>query len=126
MHADEIEALRIAGAAAQTRGWPWRPPYWIDLEDGEWRVQAENECVIRISEATGRITPEIVPLDPSIAISAAKDYARSRGLGWKPSFTMRLESDCWEVGSCQHQLGGQTHIYVSHQGVVLRHWVNPK
>jgi len=42
MTIEEFEAFKIASIAARDRGWPWRPPFWISLDDGEWEVHAES------------------------------------------------------------------------------------
>lgn len=106
MAIDEIEAFKIARDAAQERGWPWRPGYWISFEKGEWEVRAESESVFRIS-ATGELIPETVPLDPVIAMSIAREYAAGQSLKWKPAFMLSLEPGHWTVGACQSQFGGQ-------------------
>jgi hypothetical protein len=35
MNIDEFEAFKIARIAAHDRGWQWRPPFWISLDEGE-------------------------------------------------------------------------------------------
>jgi hypothetical protein len=123
---DEFEAFKIASLAARDRGWQWRPPYWISIDDGEWKVHAESECVVRIIAQTGLLVPAIGGVDPLVAMAAAKEYALKNGLHWKPAFSLYLTVEGWSVGSCQSQLGCQTTIYVSHQGEVIRHQINPK
>ncbi len=108
MTTDEIEVFRTA------------------YDDGEWQVHADNESIIRIDDVTGKIVTSADRLDPELALSIARDYARENGLRWKPAFTLVLKSDGWEVGCCQSQFGGQTYINLSHDGKVLRHWINPK
>ena len=125
MAIDEIEAFKVARDAAQDRGWPWRPRYWISLEKGEWEVRAESESVFRIN-SVGELVPEIIPLDPVIAMAIAREYAAGQSLKWKPAFMLSLEPGHWEIGACQSQLGGQVSIFVSHQGDVISHDVNPK
>lgn len=123
---DELHAFRLARVTAHERGWPWRPPYFINLDEGEWQVHAENEYIIRIDAQRGELVPEPGQLDPLLALTHAKSYALDQGLGWKPAFSLDLHPEGWEVGACQSRFGGQTHIYVSHQGDIIRHHVNSK
>jgi hypothetical protein len=126
MDIDEFKAFEIATTAAHDRGWPWRPPYWISIDDGEWQVHAESECIVRISVTTGEVASQVGSVNPLIAMAAAKAYALKNGLPWKPAFSLYLTVEGWDVGACQSQLGGQMNIYVSHQGEVIRHRINPK
>ena len=126
MAIDEIEALKAALDVTPANKWPLRPAFWISLDAGEWHVHIEHECLIRIDQAGGQIVREPSWLDPPTAMSIARAYATEHSLTWKPSFSLQLESDHWIVGSCQSQLGGQTSIKVSHQGLVLSHFVNPR
>lgn len=123
---DEIRAFELATQAARTRGWPWRPLYWIAFEDGAWEVTAASEDIIRIDAATGDVLPAVPALDPVRALSVAREFARTHALTWKPAFMLELERSHWVVGSCQSQLGGQVRILVSHDGRVVKHDVNPK
>jgi hypothetical protein len=123
---DEIRAFELATEAARARGWPWRPLYWINLEDEAWEVTAASDDVIRIHAATGDVLPAIPSLDPVQALSVAREFALAHALNWKPAFSLTLERAHWDVGSCQSQLGGQVSIRVSHEGIVVGHDVNPK
>jgi hypothetical protein len=123
---DEIRAFELATEAARTRGWPWRPLYWISLEDGAWQVTAASDDIVRIDAATGDVLPAVASLDPVQAFSVAREFARAHALNWIPAFSLRLERAHWDVGSCQSQLGGQVSIRVSHEGKVVGHDVNRK
>ncbi len=125
MAIDEIEAFKLAADAANNRRWHWRPPYWIDLDEGEWQVQAANEAVIRINATTGEMQSE-AELEPHSALSIAKSYAIEHGLPWKPGFSLQLAPGHWIVGARHSQLGGQLSIQVSHEGAVLGSSINPK
>lgn len=126
MTTDEIEVFRTACIAAKERNWLWRPPFFINFDAGEWQVQAENESLIRINDKTGQVVADPERLDPIRALIIAREYANANSLGWKPAFTLQTDDEGWEVGCCQSQFGGQTHIVVSHDGRVLRHRINPK
>lgn len=126
MQMDEIEAFRLATASARAEGWPWRAPYWIDLVDGEWEIQAEGAYVIRVNSTTGKVVESSAILDPALALARAKRHAQESGLQWKPGFSLQLDRTCWHVGACQSQLGGQVSIQISHEGDVAGTYVNPK
>jgi hypothetical protein len=126
MVTDEIEAFRIACISARDRGWPWQPPYWLELNNGEWQIQAECERIIRVSQTNGNVIPEVASLDPIAAMSVARTYALENSLPWRPGFSLTLSPEHWVIGACQSQFGGQTSIYVNHRGEAVRHWVNPK
>lgn len=126
MTTDEIKAFEIATTAARERGWAWRPRFFIALEDGEWQVHAESESVIRIDQASGALLAESSYLSPVLALTRAKEYALANSLNWKPAFSLSVDAEGWDVGSCQSQLGGQTNIVICHNGEVLRHRVNLK
>ncbi len=128
MAVDEIEAFKRATSAASARGWQWRPPFWIALEDGEWLVQAENEnaSIVRLRVEDGEILSEASVLDPVVALALAREHAQKSGLAWKPSFSLVLTQDGWVVGCSQSQFGGQTSIEVHHSGAIGRTSVNPK
>ena len=126
---DEIEAFRIATAAAVERRWSWRPPFWLDLSDGEWSVRSECEFDVRIDAASGAVRLAEAPLgslDPAQALTLAREFARQNDHAWKPSFALELTSTHWIVGARQSQFGGQLTINVSHHGVVTSCSVNPK
>lgn len=123
MNIDETRALEIAVSATGNDKPPHAARYWLDLENGYWEV-GSTERVAWIGAANGQLLSDFSR--PVNAFAAAKLYAQANSLGWKPTFTLELKLDCWIVGSCQSQFGGQTYIYVSHQGSVIRHSVNPK
>jgi len=129
MNIDEVEAFRLAIETAGERGWNWRAPYYLHLDDGEWQIQSEGEFNIRIVAASGEVRAESVDpyvLDPLAALTIAKAFATDRGLPWKPGFSLVFEDGCWVVGSSQSQFGGQRWIFVGEDGRVVRHEVNPK
>jgi len=125
MAIDEIKALEIALATSRAQGREWRSPFAIWEENGAWEVESEPRQRVRIDQS-GELIAEPVSLAPVAAFSLAREYAVAHSLGWKPTFTLRLEAEHWEVGSCQSQWGGNVQIYVSHGGVVIRHHLNPK
>jgi hypothetical protein len=125
MNVDDLRALEIAVSAVEPGTAPQATRYWLDFEDGYWEVgSAYEERVVWIDANIGQSVSNF--LSPVRALAAAKLYAQANSLGWKPSFTLQLKRDCWIVGSCQSQFGGQTYVHVSHDGNVNRHWVNPK
>ena len=126
MTSDEIEVFKTACRTARERAWAWRPPFFIELDDDEWQVQAESESIIRIHDSTGAVVDCEMQLDPVQALTIARDYAKQNNLPWRPAFTLMVNSEGWAVGCNQSRFGGQTDIYVSHRGEVLRHRVNPK
>ena len=127
MNIDELDAFKTATIYARQQGWQWRPRYWISLEGDEWQVHSESEMIVRISARSGLpISDDVEQLDPLIAIRVAREYAMKTSLPWKPAFSLVLTADGWDVGSCQSQFGGQTHIYVDHHGEVTGHHFNPK
>jgi hypothetical protein len=123
MNVDEVQALEIAISALTADKSSQPAQYWIDLEDGYWQVGATDR-VAWINAGSGQLVGNL--LSPLRALAAAKLYAQANSLGWKPSFTLELKPECWIVGSCRSQLGGQTYVYVSHDGNVARHSVNHK
>lgn len=126
---DEVEAFSLAAAAATARNWSWRPPFWLDLNDGRWSVRAEGEFEVRVDAGNGEILPanaEIASLDPSQALRLARESALRSGHTWRPSFSLELTPTHWIVGARQNQLGGQLSIHVDHAGVVTSGRVNPK
>jgi hypothetical protein len=125
---DELRAFELASEAARKREWPWRPPYWIELEDGKWEVGAASEPleIILIDGESGEVLFNEPPLDPLRAFAIAREYARSHSLKWLPCFNLTLEDGAWRVESCGSQMGGNVYIHVRHDGVVIKHWFNPK
>lgn len=123
MNVDEVRALEIAVSAVRADKSPQAGEYWLDLEDGYWQI-GSTDRVAWINAESGQLVSGF--LSPLSAFAAAKRYAQDNSLGWKPAFTLSLKPDYWVVGSCQGQFGGQTHIYVCHDGSVSRHSVNPK
>jgi hypothetical protein len=123
MSVDEIRALEAAVSAVDDDKASPAAEYWLNLEDGYWEV-GSTDRVAWVRADSGDLVSNF--LSPVSALAAAKFYAHTNSLGWKPTFTLRLKPDHWIVGSCQSQFGGQTYIYVSHDGSVTRHSVNPK
>jgi len=126
---DELEAFSLAAATAAARNWSWRPPFWLDLNDGEWSVRSEGEFEVRIDAGSGEIRPahlQVSSLDPSRALLLAREFARQNGQKWHSSFSLELTPTHWIVGARQNQLGGQLSIHVDHEGVVTSSRVNPK
>lgn len=123
MNIDEVRALEIAVAAVGADKVSQAAEYWLDLEDGYWQV-GSTERVVWINAGSGKFVGDF--LSPVSALAAARLYVQANSLSWKPTFTLSLKPDYWIVGSCQSQFGGQTYIYVSHDGSVTRHAVNPK
>jgi hypothetical protein len=123
MSVDEIGALELAVSAVGDNNASPPAEYWLNLEDGYWEV-GSTDRVAWVSADSGNLVRNF--LSPVRALAAAKSYAHTNSLGWKPTFTLRLKPEHWIVGSCQSQFGGQTYIYVSHDGSVTRHSVNPK
>ena len=86
---DELRAFELATEAARKRGWPWRPPYGIALEEGKWIVCAasdpEEEVVIDC--ASGEVFFSEPPLDPLRAFGIAREYAQAHDLPWRPAFS---------------------------------------
>ncbi|WP_157131694.1 hypothetical protein [Piscinibacter gummiphilus] len=130
MSTDEIKAFQVAATTATLRGWPWRPPFMIHLEEGRWEVCADADLTVRVDVASGRAIPEPTPheaiLDPLTALMRARTFAAAHGLSWKPSFSLECTLTHWVVGACQAQFGGQAFIHVAHDGEVLHSAVNPK
>ena len=126
MAADEVEALTLAIRTVASNEWPRRNSYFIELRGDEWHVHFERDHVIRVSRASGALLEARKSLDADEALRIAREYAASQSLAWRPSFSLRLESDEWQVGACQSQLGGQVEITVSVDGNVTGHRVNPK
>jgi hypothetical protein len=125
MEINELSAFELGIKEEQKAATKFAAHYSLDLENGYWELNAHyNDHVLWINAESGRILSDF--LDPIKAFSLAKDYAASNSLNWKPSFTLELQRECWVVGVLKGQLGGQTYIYVSHAGNVLKHWVNPK
>ena len=123
---NEIEAFERASNHAKEQGWPWRPPYWMDLVKGEWHVNAENERIVRIDQSTGEVLSEPNALSPASALSIAKEFATQNGLRWNPAFSLQLVRGNWHVGACQSQFGGQVSVQVNDLGQVVSSSVNPK
>lgn len=123
MSVDEIQALEVAISAVSDDKASPPAEYWLNLEDGYWEV-GSSDRVAWVSANSGKLLRNF--LTPVRALAAAKLYAHENSLGWKPTFTLRLKPDHWIVGSCQGQFGGQTYVYVAHDGSVIRHSVNPK
>lgn len=126
---DELEAFRLAAATAAARKWPWGPPYWLDLDNGEWSVRSEGEFEVRVDAASGNVRPanaDIASLEPTQALMIARKAALQNGHKWHPSFSLELTPTHWIVGARQSQLGGQLTIHVDHSGVVTSSHVNPK
>jgi hypothetical protein len=123
MIVDELQALEIAISTLTANRSSQPAQYSIDFEDGYWQVGA-TDSVAWINAGSGRLIGDF--LSPLRALAAAKLYAQANSLKWTPSFTLELKPECWIVGSCQSQLGGQTYIYLSHDGNVTKHSVNPK
>lgn len=123
MNADDVRALEIAVSSVGPDKVPQAAEYWLDLENGYWEVGSTGR-VAWISAASGQLVSDF--LSPVSAFTAAKLYAQANSLGWKPAFTLALKADHWIVGSCQSQFGGQTYIYVAHDGRVTRHSINSK
>lgn len=125
MNVDDVQALEIAISKMRLDKVSQASLYWLDFEDGYWEVRADHEeLVVWIDADTGEPVADF--LSPVRALAAAKLYAQVNSLRWKPALTLKLTRNCWVVGSCQSQFGGQTYIEVAHDGNVTRHWVNPK
>jgi hypothetical protein len=125
MPIDELEAFKAATDLAHARRWPWQPPYWIDLVDDEWEVQAEGAYVIRLNSASGKAVAE-QPLDPLVAFERAKLHVQEKGMPWTPGFSLQLDKACWLVGARQSQLGGNITVKVDQHGSIVNVHVNPK
>jgi hypothetical protein len=126
MKIDEIKALENALAYARKSGVSLDPPLWIDFSGGAWEIGTVNEPVVRIDSETGKVLSVSDYLDPVKAFSLAKKYAARNSLPWGPGFSLNLETEYWNIGSCQSQLGGQANIFVTHSGGIVEHNVNPK
>ena len=126
MNIDEVKALEVALVHASETGLALDSPLWIDINGRTWEVGTVNEPVVRIDSQTGKVLSAIDFLDPVMAFSLAKEYAVSNSLPWNPGFSLTCEPEYWNIGSCQSQLGGQTNIFVSHGGKIVKHNVNPK
>ena len=125
MAIDEVAAFRNATHAAQSRGWPWQPPYWIDLVNGEWEVQAEGAYVLRVDGTTGEIV-SAQSLDPLVALEVARHHVQEEGLSWRPGFSIQLDGSVLLIGACQSQFGGNITVRVDHQGKIVGLFINPK
>jgi len=126
---DELEAFSRSAVAAAARQWSWRPPYWLDLKNGEWSVRSEGEFEVRVDAGSGEVRPandELASLDPRQALLLAREAALQNGQKWHPSFSLELTPTHWIVGARQNQLGGQLTICVDHSGVVTSSRINPK
>ncbi|MCG7940576.1 MAG: hypothetical protein N0C88_17245 [Candidatus Thiodiazotropha lotti] len=126
MKTNEVEALTKSIEHLAARKSALNPPIWIELVKGIWEIGSANEPVVRIDSESGEVYSDTQCLSPVDALSVARTYAVSNNLSWKPGFTLSVELGCWNVGACQSQLGGQLNIYVSHEGEVIKHRVNPK
>jgi len=130
MSTNETEAFRVASETAAERGWPWRPPFVIHLENGCWDVCAEAELTVRVDLTSGQAIAEPSAqeaiLEPLAALLQAKEFAGANGLTWKPSFSLQCTPTHWVVGACQAQFGGQVYIHIGHDGQVQHSMVNPK
>src|SRR4051794_16935418 len=115
---DEIRAFELATEAARKRGWPWRPAYWLRLEDGKWEVGAmsESDEVVTIDSESGEVFFNDPPLDPLRALSIAREYAQAQNLTWTPQFSVELRPEYWQIGTGMDRLGGNVHIHVRHNG----------
>lgn len=126
---DELEAFKLAAATARARKWSWRPPFWLDLNDGEWSVRSGGQYEVRVDAGSGEIRPAnaaISSLDPTQALMLARESALRDGHKWHPSFSLELTATHWIVGARHNHFGGQLLIHIDHAGVVTSSRVNPK
>ena len=126
MKINEVEALSKSIDYLNSKSAKLHPPIWIELVESNWEIGSANEPVIRINSESGEVLSDSKFLSPIDALVIAKSYAEANNLKWKPGYVLSLESEFWNVGACQSQLGGQVHIHVSHKGNVVKHFVNPK
>ncbi len=126
MNIDEIEALKIALEQAGNQNSALISEIWIELNNETWEVGSMPERVIRIDSDSGKVLSNSNFLNAIEAFTIAKEYAAANFLNWRPGFSLALDDKCWNVSSCQSQLGGQVYIHVAHNGEVIKHFVNPK
>ena len=86
---DELEAFRLAAATAAARKWPWRPPYWLDLDNGEWSVRSEGEFEVRVDAESGNVRPanaDVASFEPTQALMIARKPLCRTATGGIPAF----------------------------------------
>ena len=126
MKINEVEALAKSIEYLSSKNKGLVPPIWIELVESNWEIGSANEAIVRINSESGEVLSKLECLSPVDALLIAKSYAADNNLKWKPGFALSIESEYWNVGACQSQLGGQVYIHVSHEGKVIKHFVNPK